>query len=190
MATYECERLAANRDHDKIIFDIKGDISFDIDVNGATIRTIKINKPYIPLVVRIPSFVQYNGRNYPVLSVEGFSYFPGKYEKITDKRKKDFDKWVFTGKYSDHKSPASIFHRYEEAGRYKAPCIVEVILPNTIQTIGDKAFSDLESLDIIHIPKETLSIGAEAFIFCRGLKTCTIPKSVKKLELVHLNSPS
>lgn len=181
MATYKCEGLAAGRvDGGKIIFDITGDISFGIADNGAIIRNIEFAHKSSPQVVKIPSSVQYNGMNYPVLSIEGFSHSPRIYEKITDKRKKDYGNWVWTGKCYTLKYACSIFHYYIGDGprEYDVPYICEVILPDTIKTIGDNAFAQLNKLERINIPKGTQSIGVRAFKDCKSLKTLTIPKSV------------
>ena len=179
MAKCTCEKLAAKITSDKNIFDITGEISFDIEDNGAIIGRIVFNSR--PSVVKIPSSVQYNGRNYPVLSIKGFSYSPRIYEQITDKRKKDYGDWIWTGKYYSFKYASSIFHYYRGQGpwEYDVPDICEVILPNTIKTIGDNAFARLEKLERINIPKGTQSIGVRAFKYCKSLKTLDIPKSVK-----------
>ena len=51
-------------------------------------------------------------------------------------------------------------------------------IPNTVTSIGDRAFYDCKSLKSITIPNSVTSIGYYAFEYCDGLTTITIPKNV------------
>ena len=51
-------------------------------------------------------------------------------------------------------------------------------VPPNVTTIGNKAFSDCESLTSITIPLSVTVIGREAFCCCRSLMSITIPPSV------------
>ena len=55
------------------------------------------------------------------------------------------------------------------------------VIPNSVITIGDLAFSDCESLKTITIPGSVTSIGRCTFSFCKSLKTITIPGSVTSI---------
>ena len=58
---------------------------------------------------------------------------------------------------------------------------VNYIIPNSVTSIGDEAFSGCYSLQSITIPNSVKSIGDEAFRFCESLQSVTIPNSVTKI---------
>ena len=58
---------------------------------------------------------------------------------------------------------------------------VVVTIPDNVQSIEDKAFSDCKSLTSITIPNSVQSIGNEVFRFCESLTSVTIPNSVKSI---------
>ena len=60
--------------------------------------------------------------------------------------------------------------------------LTSVELPNTLRTIGIKAFNFWTSLEEIVIPDGVTSIGGAAFGNCHGLKKITIPSSVTSIE--------
>ncbi len=55
------------------------------------------------------------------------------------------------------------------------------IIPNSVISIGPKAFSECDDLKTIEIPKNIVSIEQEAFAYCYCLKSVIIPKSVKSI---------
>jgi hypothetical protein len=55
------------------------------------------------------------------------------------------------------------------------------IIPNTVTSIGQDAFSGCNSLTSINIPDSVTSIGGYAFSQCEGLKNITIPDSVTSI---------
>ena len=57
------------------------------------------------------------------------------------------------------------------------PNLTEVIIPDSVTTIGDRAFEDCLFLETVHIPNSVTKIGNEAFSAC-GLETISIPDSV------------
>ena len=61
-----------------------------------------------------------------------------------------------------------------------AQCISvsEVIIPNSVTTIGDYAFSSCTGLTSVTIGNGVMTIGQSAFQFCRGLTNITIGNSV------------
>ena len=52
------------------------------------------------------------------------------------------------------------------------------IIPNSVITIGVRAFSDCSALTSIDIPNSVITIGESAFRGCSGLTSITIPNSV------------
>ena len=73
---------------------------------------------------------------------------------------------------------------------------VNYIIPNSVKSIGDGAFSFCESLQSITIPNSVTSIGDKAFSGCSSLQSVTIPNSVTKIgdgaffKCTHLDEPS
>ena len=54
-------------------------------------------------------------------------------------------------------------------------------IPNSVTSIGDKAFSNCSALNSITIPNSVTSIGANAFQGCSSLNSITIGSSVKSI---------
>ena len=53
-----------------------------------------------------------------------------------------------------------------------------VIIPEGITEIGERAFADLEEIISISIPESVATIGAGAFNWCASLTNITLPKSI------------
>ena len=64
---------------------------------------------------------------------------------------------------------------------YKLCGVVNVIIPDSIKSIGDHAFDYCTTLTSIGIPDSVTSIGARAFQSCRSLTSITIPDSVMSI---------
>ena len=56
--------------------------------------------------------------------------------------------------------------------------ITDLVIPNSVTSIGDYAFYDCTGLTSIEIPNSVISIGSGAFSGCTGLISVTIPNSV------------
>lgn len=56
-----------------------------------------------------------------------------------------------------------------------------VTIPNSVTSIGDEAFSDCNSLQSVTIPNSVKSIGNSAFSLCNSLQSVTIQNSVKSI---------
>ena len=59
--------------------------------------------------------------------------------------------------------------------------ITELVIPNSVTTIGERAFYGCSSLKSITIGNSVTSIGYEAFCGCSSLTSITIPNSVTKI---------
>ena len=60
--------------------------------------------------------------------------------------------------------------------------LVDVVLPQTLRTIGKGAFGQCVNLTRINIPEGVTSIGDSAFLMCGSLTRLTIPDSVTSIE--------
>ncbi len=56
--------------------------------------------------------------------------------------------------------------------------LTEVVLPDSITSISDKAFYNCRKLNVINIPEGVVSIGNQAFYGCNAIPSLTIPDSV------------
>ena len=56
------------------------------------------------------------------------------------------------------------------------------VIPNSVTSIGERAFSGCSSLTSVTIPNSVTSIGGSAFWVCSGLTSVTIPNSVTSIE--------
>lgn len=65
---------------------------------------------------------------------------------------------------------------------YSKSVVEKITLPDTIKTIGTKAFVYMRSLNEINIPIGVKTIGRTAFSHCSGLTKITIPESVRKID--------
>ncbi len=61
--------------------------------------------------------------------------------------------------------------------------ITKIMIPNSVQSIGDKAFAYCSRLSEITIPNSVKSIGEEAFRDCTGFKSVTIPENVTFIDV-------
>ena len=60
--------------------------------------------------------------------------------------------------------------------------IKDLVIPNTVTSIGYHAFCDCSGLTSVTIPNSVTSIGYEAFIYCSGLTSVTIGSGVTSIE--------
>ena len=56
-----------------------------------------------------------------------------------------------------------------------------ITIPESVKSIGDRAFFLCESLNSIHLPESVKSIGDEAFLDCTSLTSIHLPESVKSI---------
>lgn len=60
--------------------------------------------------------------------------------------------------------------------------IVEIVLPNSIISIGKAAFYFLENLKKINLPNGITEIGAEAFRYCSAIEEIQFPEELRTIE--------
>ncbi len=68
--------------------------------------------------------------------------------------------------------------------------IKELIIPNSVTSIGYRTFSGCSSFSSVTIPNSVTSIGDEAFQNCSGLTSITIPNSVASIGNYAFNGCS
>ena len=84
--------------------------------------------------------------------------------------------------YSNTSNPmeyAEHFYILDENNEYKE--VTEIIIPNTIKSIGDYQFDGFDNVKIIEIPNSVTSIGYRAFYECSSLESIEIPNSVTSI---------
>ena len=123
--------------------------------------------------ITIPSEVECNGRKFKVTKISGkrveYWYQPD------DRRRKKECRNEFRGAFQ-----GKDYNSY--SGRWTdSSSIIEVIIPNSVTSIGVGAFSGCKSLTSITIPNSVTSIGEYAFYDCKALTSITIPDSVTSI---------
>ena len=65
---------------------------------------------------------------------------------------------------------------------YGCSGLTSVTIPNSVTTIGNSAFTNCSGLTSITIPNSVTNIGQEAFYNCSGLNSIVIPNSVASID--------
>ena len=79
-----------------------------------------------------------------------------------------------TGNMKDESSESIILEKYVKL-------VKQIVIGQGITSIGEKAFSECNSLEKIEIPESVTSIGILAFEGCSSLKEIEIPESVTSI---------
>lgn len=86
----------------------------------------------------------------------------------------------YTGKEKDLILPDCI-NTIDEKAFYQSPFLVSVAVPDSVKKIGNSAFSGCKNLSKVDLPEHLKEIGNEAFLECSKLTSISIPDSVKVL---------
>ncbi len=94
--------------------------------------------------------------------------------------------YINPDEYSDYEKRV-----YDENGLYIVDneiidcinCQKDVVIPDNVTKIGDRAFAGCWGFEEIKIPESVTEIGDFAFTECKSLKKITIPKSITKISV-------
>lgn len=123
--------------------------------------------------ITIPSEVECNGRKFKVTKISGkrVEYW---YQPDDRRRKKECRnefRGAFQGKY---------YFSYDGSWT-DSSSIIEVVIPNSVTSIGNNAFEDCRKLTSITIPNSVTKIGDAAFKNCVSLTSIVIPDGVTSI---------
>ncbi|MBQ0154363.1 MAG: leucine-rich repeat domain-containing protein [Bacteroidales bacterium] len=63
--------------------------------------------------------------------------------------------------------------------------VISVSLPNTVVSIGHRAFASCQELTSVTIPESVLKIGSRAFLQCKSLTMIVFPSSLEHLDEIN-----
>ncbi|MBQ5971206.1 MAG: leucine-rich repeat domain-containing protein [Prevotella sp.] len=109
---------------------------------------------------------------------------------------KDIAAWCKINFGSNDANPlANAHHLYSDENTE----ITNLVIPNSVASIGGRAFSGCSGLTSVTIPNSVTSIGGGAFYHCRGFTDISIPNSVTTIgggafydctSLISINIPN
>ena len=89
----------------------------------------------------------------------------------------DIAAWCAISFGDDDANPLSYAHNLYLNGEL----VTDLVIPNSVKSIGDYAFAGCSGLTSVTIPNSVTSIGKGAFFWCDGLTSVTIPNSVTSI---------
>ena len=127
----------------------------------------------------IPKEVEYEGKKYAVTQITGKEVDFHYQVQQGDKRKKPETKYdkTYRGAFQGKKHDGE--HDYSGWRENSNP--LDIVIPNSVTSIGNRAFYRCTGLTSITIPNSVTSIGNSAFYGCTGLTSITIPNSVTSI---------
>ena len=174
-------------------------IYYDKNTDGTSVTvTYKTSsdRGYSGSVV-IPSTVTYGGKTYSVTSIgyAAFSGCTGLTSVTIPNSVTNIGGYAFSGcsnltkaefasieslckiKFNYKSNPLEYAHHLYINGKE----VTDVVIPESVTSIGNSAFSDCSGLTSVTIPNSVTSIGEYAFSGCSGLTSVTIPESVTSI---------
>ncbi len=89
----------------------------------------------------------------------------------------DIKSWCETNFYDFDSNPL----HYAESLYLNGELVTDLVIPDSVTSIGNFAFVDCIGLTSVAIPDSVISIGEDAFLDCEGLKSVTIGNSVTSI---------
>ena len=125
----------------------------------------------------IPKEVEYEGQKYAVTQITGKDVSYSYLQQQEDRRRKPIlvNASRYRGAFQIKK------HNGESKAWKKNNNQFEVVIPNSVTSIGARVFGYCCGLTSVTIPNSVTSIGALAFDNCSGLTSVTIPNSVTNI---------
>ena len=172
-------------------FEVDG-IYYDLNNEGAVV--VSGDTPYSGDVV-IPASINYFGEDFPVVSI-GESAFWGCSgltsimlpESVTSIGESAFlgcanlEGIVVSEENPVYSSLDGVLYNKDKTELLKWPDKkLSVTIPESVTSIGDRAFYYCSGLTSITLPESVTSIGDYAFSYCSGLTSMTIPESVTSI---------
>lgn len=68
------------------------------------------------------------------------------------------------------------------SGGFAYSHLQSIILPDSLEVIGEYAFFDCDLMKEMHVPQQVERIGIEAFAWCEQLETVTLPQGLETIE--------
>ena len=175
-----------------------GDLYYNLDATNQTAEVTSNSDQYAGAII-IPSSVTYNSITYSVTSIGnhafdgctgltsvtipysvtsiGYLAFQG-CSSLTKVNITDIAAWCnIAFSYSSSNPLYYAKHLYVNDVE-----VTDLVIPNSVTSIGGNAFSYCNGLTSVIIPNSVTSIGEEAFRGCSGLTSVTIPNSVTSIE--------
>ena len=131
----------------------QGDLCFKPTKDRLSVEVVD-TKEYVD-TINIPDQIKYAGHVYPVIRVQLSRKFDLKSITISDGVKR-----IIIDSCSS---------------------LTSIIIPNSLTSIGNRAFEGCTSLKSITIPNSVTWIGEHAFYYCTSLASVTIPNSVTEI---------
>ena len=151
-----------------------GDFAFE-NCSGLTSITIPDS------VTSIGDHAFYNCSSLTNITVsENNKYFSSLNGVLFNKDKTELVTYLIGNERTEYAIPDSVTSIGDRAF-YKCSSLTSIIIPDSVTSIGDHAFYNCSSLTNITIPDSVTSIGDHAFHNCSGLTSITIPDSVTSI---------
>ena len=158
------------------------------DITGSTVEVTYYNynnNNYVSGDVVIPSTVTYNGTTYSVTSIgdDAFSRCSGLTSVTIPNSVTSIGYYAFyycsgltsinvASGNTHYSSIDGVLYNYVQNTLIQCPCAkTSVTIPNSVTSIGEKAFEGCSGLTSVTIPNSVTSIRMSAFSGCSGLTT-------------------